>query len=685
MKQAKAKKKILDIRMTLLLFAVLPLLITSIILTAVTVSMSSKELKQSAHNSFVSLITQIGETFDFTTKNNETVLINFINAPIVKEFLLNPNDPKLKAEAQQYTVDVFGSLEGWEGIYIADWNSQVMTHPAPPVVGRVMREGDSLKSLQDAMLAAENGVYNVGIITSPASGQLIMSMYAPVFDDKGNPIGYVGAGTFVNDIANKFADVSELKLDGAYVYYVDSKGTMLYHPDETKIGNPVENAAVKGVVSRIEAGEENITPECVEYLYKGAMKYAAYYVGENNAYVAVLTADEAEVLASTKVVTNYSIIIALVCVIICSGLAFAVSRMVSNPLKAVSEATKKLGEGDVTVECKAKSNVREISDIVDAYAELQNALSDSMTNVKDSSKILSEAIINVDGKTADNVESVSQISIAIDEVAGTSQTVAQSAQDMAEKAVELGNEIEVLSNNVSNLYDGSIVIQNANSDATDCMSSVFAGAKESVEAVEDIAKKISDTNEAVAKINVAIQSIESIATQTNLLSLNASIEAARAGEAGRGFSIVAEEIRTLADSSAQSAKEIKQIVGEVVDLSNDSVNISNRVREVINTQQVDIHKAQESFSKLSETVASSIEEINVIKQIAGSMSEIKVEFANATTDLGAISEELGAAAEEVSASCQTVSAACTDTQASTEEMRAINEHMNDAIEYFKLG
>ena len=117
-------------------------------------------------------------------------------APIVKEVLLNPNDADIQAKAQQYTLDFFGKLEGWEGIYIADWNSKVLTHPAPPVIGKVMREGDSLKSLQDSMINSENGVYNTGIITSPASGELIISMYAPVYDgDK--IIGYVGVGTFM--------------------------------------------------------------------------------------------------------------------------------------------------------------------------------------------------------------------------------------------------------------------------------------------------------------------------------------------------------------------------------------------------------------------------------------------------------------------------------------------------------
>jgi methyl-accepting chemotaxis protein len=217
------------------------------------------------------------------------------------------------------------------------------------------------------------------------------------------------------------------------------------------------------------------------------------------------------------------------------------------------------------------------------------------------------------------------------------------------------------------------------------MKSVYAGANESVEAMQNINDKITETNSAIGEIGSAVQAIESIAAQTNLLSLNASIEAARAGEAGRGFAVVADEIRSLADSSAESAKEIKQIIENVIAISNGTVEISNRVFDVINKEQSDIEQAQEKFNVLSDSVEDSISKIDVIRDMTYQLDSIKVDLANTTTELGAISEELGASAQEVAASCQTVTNACTDTQDSTAKMRGINEDMSAAIEFFKLG
>ena len=680
-KKQKQKKSGLSMGLTLILFALIPMIFSTLILGIVLVNNSSNELKSSTSDAMVSLIKETGAAFDYSTAVNESVMVGFSKAPIVKEVLENPTDADIVAKAQAYTDEFFGSLAGWEGIYIADWNSQVITHPAPPVVGQFLREGDRLVELQDAMLAAD-GVYNVGIITSPASGKLIMSMYYPIYEGD-TPIGYVGAGTFVNDIASKFSDVSSLGLSSAYIYFVDAGGTMLYHPDESKIGNPVENEAVKGLVAKLAAGQHP-APECVEYLYKGAMKYAAYYVGNNEAYIAVLTADEKDVLAGINSVTIFTLVLGIICVLIFSAISIFVAKVVSKPLTEVAKSTEILSTGDVRAACDAKSPIREIHSIIDGFKSLRQALDASMTNVKSSASALNNAIISVDSMTGKNVDSVSQINDAINEVATTSQVVAESAQNMAEKASELGINIEKLNDNASILYEASLTIKNANSEATECMESVYSGAHESVSAMQDISDKIAETNAAISGIGSAVQAIESIAAQTNLLSLNASIEAARAGEAGRGFAVVADEIRTLADSSAQSAREIKQIIENVISLSNGTVEISNRVYDVVIKEQTDIENTQNKFMILSDSVEASISEINTIKDMAGILDRIKEELSQATSDLGAVSEELGASAEEVAASCQTVAVACSDTQNSTEQMRTVNDSMSSAIEFFKL-
>ncbi len=673
----------LNMRLTLILFALIPLIVTSLTIGIISISKSKKEIKTYTHDTLVQVIDAIGTSFDAIIDKNQESLKAYATAPILKQYLQDPSNAELAAAAQQYTLDFFGSLDGWEGLYLCDWNSQVMTHPNVPVIGMILREGDKLTGLQNSMTSAASGVFNTGIMTSPASGQLIMSMYTPIIVD-GQPIGFCGGAFYVGKIADKIADVSDLNLSSAYTYFVDHEGTMIHHPDETKIGNPVENAAVKGLVAEIGEGKHP-EPDIIEYEYKGKTKYAGYYIGNNEHYIAVLTADEDDVLSGVSSITTMVIVTCVVCIILFSVLALLIERLISVPLIGIAKSLDRLSTGDVTASCNVNSHIKETVSIVNSFQVLRSALSNSMGSVKTAADTLNRSIVSVDDMTRDNVDSISQINMAVNEVADTSQAVATNAQAMAEKAVDLGDNIEHLNNNVQNLYEASHTIKKANNEATDCMKSVYAGANESVKAMDEITAKVNETNSAISDISSAIQAIESIAAQTNLLSLNASIEAARAGEAGRGFAVVADEIRSLADSSAESAKEIKQIIENVVNLSNSTVEISGKVYDVISREQTDIEAAQSKFIQLSESVEASITEIDIIKEMASTLDHIKVDLTNSTTELGAISEELGASAEEVAASCQTVLASCSDTQDSTVEMRKINEDMGKAISFFTLS
>lgn len=675
------KSRTISFYMILLLLVLVPTITVSISLSIVMYNMTSREIRDSMNNSMVSYITEMGIAYDNTTETAKTIMGTFASNPDVISYLKNKDDTELGEKVQEYTKNYFGQLDGWEGIYLASWESKVLSHPTDSVVGRVMREGDRLKQLQDSMLSSD-GVYNVGIINSPASGQLIMSMYMPVMD--GNvPLGYVGAGTYVHDNIRPLDNADNIGLESAYTYVVDNHGTILYHPDSGKVGGMSENEALLEVLANLGNADSKKTGT-ISYVYNGVKKHAAYYVGEDQHYVAVFTTDEREILTNTKRNLNIMVISAGVLILFFSALAFIVSKLIVKPLKKMVNVIEAFSKGNTDVNTDVRTVVTESRNIRDSATNFKGALREALGAVKNASLVLKDSIDDVRAKTVDNTDKVNQINTAISEISQTSQNVAQNAQDITEQTITLSDKIDILFKNVAELDKSAGLIKTNNENAAAQMSIVMAAAQSSVDAVDGIAEKIQETNLAVDEISKCVSVIEEISSQTNLLSLNASIEAARAGEAGKGFAVVAEEIRHLSDSTAESAQEIKQIIEKVVKLSEVTVDYANKVVRTTEEEQQNISDTQQQFAILSDAVTNSLDNIYDIKNVTDILENIKSHLVTATSNLGAIAEELGASAQEASANCHTVAQTCNDTELSTRMMQKADKDMMDDIEFFKL-
>ncbi len=656
----------------LLLFALIPLTISIVVLNVLLISKGSAGIKKEMHNAMSSTINQTGVAFDYNIVTNETVLKNFSTSPILVDCLKNPGDATLAQRAQDYTLEYFGNLEGWEGIYLADCNSQVLTHPAPPIIGRVMREGDALDQLHNQMLTAENGVFNTGIIESPASGELIISMYVPIYEN-GNPIGYVGGGTFVNELATHFSDVSEMHLDSSYIYFVDSKGIMLYHPDPEKIGNPVENAAVKGVVAEIEAG--NHPPvECVTYKYKGANKYAAYYVGDKERYIAVVTADENEVMADIKVLRTVSIAISAGIFIFFVFFVLYMAQVVTKPLKKITKALDDTAKGSLNADTAINSIVYETQVIIESTQTLKNVLQDIIGKTKNISEDVNNGAFDV-AELADNSSTgANQIVNAMEELSHGAISMAENVQNITGQVMTMGEAVDKISAGTDALVVSSNNIKKENAEADEYMVKVSDSSMQSVEAVQNITDQIAETNDAIMQIADAVNMIIGIATQTNLLSLNASIEAARAGEAGKGFAVVAGEIKNLSEQSNASANEIKSIVENIIAQSEKSVALASEVADIIKTEQAYISDTQGKFKELSGEIQISLDQIQMFADIT--------EELNAVSELSAITEENAASNEEVTASINDVTESVYQIATNSETTKQLSEDLRNTIAYF---
>ena len=206
--------------------------------------------------------------------------------------------------------------------------------------------------------------------------------------------------------------------------------------------------------------------------------------------------------------------------------------------------------------------------------------------------------------------------------------------------------------------------------------------KESLAAVYN---QTNETNQSVMHIGNAVDMITDIAGQTNLLSLNASIEAARAGEYGKGFAVVADQIRQLADQSANTAKEIGEIVAELIENSNTSVETMGVVRQEMTGQYEKLNTTKDIFEHLNEEVNNVVTAIESISTEVESLDRLKGEVLGSAESLAAIAQENAASTEETSASMVELGEIVNDCNTKTKQLVDIADSMEENVHKFHVA
>lgn len=473
----------------------------------------------------------------------------------------------------------------------------------------------------------------------------------------------------------------------SYTYIVDGDGTMLYHPTADKIGKPVENSVVKGVISKLKS-ENRPQPEVVQYNFNGETKYAGIYVGKSKDFILVVNANKKQALSGTTSIATSTVKGSIFAMVLCLIAAIFVTRKIVAPIISATDTVEKLGNldfsEDVSSDKKMLNRKDEVGVMLRSITELKNIIVKVMAEIRAYSESLGEAAEALKNSANESSTAAGQVETAITGIADGASSQAQETQSATENVIVMGKMIEQASTEVEQLGDNAADMHKASENAMSILAELEKINQKTMEAIHIIGEQTQKTNESAAKIKVATDMISEIAEETTLLSLNASIEAARAGEQGRGFAVVANQIQKLAEQSADATTQITEVISELVNDAQESVQTMDEVKEVMNQQSENVSQTEKAFKNVEKGIAESIESVEKITDKTRKLDEARAGVVDVVQSLSAIAEENAASAEETSASASEVGSIMEDVSQNANMLDEIAVKLNENVKRFKI-
>ena len=520
-------------------------------------------------------------------------------------------------------------------------------------------------------------------VVSQATGKIIVNSIALAKDNTGANVGMVLAAIYVDAVVEK---VSDLKLgESGYSLLVSQEGTYIVNPDESAIMkkkiSEEDDAGMRALGEKMLSGEAGV----YKFTRADGQDMIAFYnpiqaTGWGMATIAYQDELFAPVATVLKIMAGISL---LLIVLISLGVLFTVNRSM-RPLAMMMEEMHLLAGGDfrdrpakITVNnelgllAKAVRNMREgvrqvlcnvsnSADSLSAASEELNATSDQSAQA---SNQVADSIVRVAQGTSEQLDAVNSTSEAIESLNDTIQGIAGRADEAA-----------------SSSREAAIVAQEGGRTLNEAIGQI----KRIEESTNESTKVVTALGERSSEIGQIVDTISSISEQTNLLALNAAIEAARAGEHGRGFAVVADEVRKLAESSQEAAQRISVLIAETRKDTDSAVAGMQAGSEEVRVGTENIMSMGESFRKIIEIVENVSSQVQEISTAIGGMADSGREIVGHIRTIGESSRGTAEEAETVSAATQEQSASVQEIAHASNKLAKMAAELQQEVQKFKV-
>lgn len=459
-----------------------------------------------------------------------------------------------------------------------------------------------------------------------------------------------------------------------YPFILSAKGNYLVHPSE-KIGSEAKEEWTKKVIQEQEGR--------ASYRYKGEKKSLFFTTNKLSGLKIAGTMSLSEGTEASQPILISSLIVISIFIVLGVALSVLITLSITRPLNRLVKVTEQVSEGDLTSDVQVKSN-DELGQLGIAFNNMVSSLRDLIHHVGDKADQLASSSEELMASSEQNNSATEQVANSIQEVASGTEVQTSKLRASNQIVREMAEEIQQITMNTKQVASTSSEASSVVADGEQAIQSSIEQMNHINDTVKQIGQVVQSLGERSKEISQIADVISDIAGQTNLLALNAAIEAARAGEQGKGFAVVADEVRKLAEQSSRSTESIRQLITSIQSETQIAVeSMGKGTKEVEKGIEV-VHNAGSSFKQINKFVVMVSDQIKEITSSIQQISQGTEKMVETASEIEEIAEETSAQSQDVSAATEQQLASMQEIAASSSALANMAEELQDSIKKFKL-